>query len=366
MSTPVLVHSMKEYLPVTQRWIYETIRMLRPHFRQVIRTFHWVEGSPTFDDVPVIRERPTRWRRWWIRRMGTDWWGRRRLPDRALLFSHFGPQGYHDLALRIHPHWVRFYGFDLAALPTRQLQWRPLYQELFRKADVLVVEGPAMRTRLAETGAPAEKIHILPIGIQPPPYREIRRWESPPLRVLLPHAVREKKGVREAMIGLGTWRRRRRIPLEIHLVGDPPSDFDRPYWRRVQEEIARWGLADVLMHHGFLPFDRLLAVARTCHVAIHASRTTPDGDTEGGYPHVIPTLMATGLPFIASRHADIPFVMDSESGWLVPEGNPEAIAEALDEVIGASLEAKSRAAVHQARRFYWERLAPQYAAALRS
>ncbi len=357
---PTIIHSMKEYLPLTHQWIYETIQILATRFRQVIRTSRWIEGSPLVAGVEVIRDRPTLWRRWWIRHVGKDWWGRWRLPTNALLFSHFGPQGYHDLSLGIHPHWVRFYGFDISALPQRQPQWLPLYEQLFQQADVLVVEGPSMKVALAEAGAPTHKICVLPIGIRPPTYQIIRKWISPPLKVLLPHAIREKKGVLYAIRGLGIWHRRFGIDLEIHLVGDPPSSFDRPYWQQVCEEIRRWQLERYLIHYGFVSFERLLEVARECHVAIHASLTTNDGDTEGGYPHVIPTLMATGLPFIASHHADIPFVIQDGSGWLVPEKNAEAVADALNHAIGPGLELRSEQAAVRAKWFYWERLAPMY------
>ena len=361
MGRPRIIHSVREYLPITQRWIWETLRLLEGAFDQWIYTDTHLAGSPSLDGVPVMVDRRGRWRRRWVAVVGVDVWGRLRLPHRAVLFSHFGPRGYHDLALRIRPQVVRFYGFDIAALPMRQPQWKPLYRRLFQRVDRFVVEGPAMKQALAKAGAPADRIDVLPIGIEPPAHPRIRTWDgTEPFRILLPHAIREKKGVLYAVRGIGQWYRRRRIPLEVHLVGDIPSKFDRPYWERVRAEIRRQGLGDVLHHHGFVSFDRLLSLATEAHAAVHASVTASDGDTEGGYPHVIPTLMAAGLPFITTRHADIPFVV-GDAAMLVDERDADAIAAALDRLAEpAALTAWSRRAAERGAQWTWPRWKDDY------
>ena len=76
-----------------------------------------------------------------------------------------------------------------------------------------------------------------------------------------------------------------------------------------------------------------------CHVLLQASLTAADGDGEGGAPVVLLDAQASGLPVVATRHADIPeYVLDGRSGLLAPEGDVEALAGC----IGAMVEDPAR------------------------
>ena len=59
------------------------------------------------------------------------------------------------------------------------------------------------------------------------------------------------------------------------------------------------------------------------------SQRASDGDAEG-LPTVVIEAMAAGTPVIGSRHAGIgEAVEDGETGFLIPEQDPEALAAAL-------------------------------------
>jgi colanic acid/amylovoran biosynthesis glycosyltransferase len=56
-----------------------------------------------------------------------------------------------------------------------------------------------------------------------------------------------------------------------------------------------------------------------------------DGDSEGGSPVSITEAQATGMPVLASFHADIPeVVLDGETGLLSPERDIEALTANLE------------------------------------
>ena len=70
------------------------------------------------------------------------------------------------------------------------------------------------------------------------------------------------------------------------------------------------------------------------------SNRSTDGDMEG-LPTVLIEAAALGMPLVGTRHAGIPeIVLDGETGLLVPEREPGALAAA----IGALLENDDRRA----------------------
>jgi glycosyltransferase involved in cell wall biosynthesis len=84
---------------------------------------------------------------------------------------------------------------------------------------------------------------------------------------------------------------------------------------------------------GWLPNDTLRRRMRGALAVCVPSLAAPDGDAEG-LPNVILEAMAEGVPVIASRHAGIPeAVAHEETGLLVPPGDPDALAAALQRLV---------------------------------
>ena len=64
------------------------------------------------------------------------------------------------------------------------------------------------------------------------------------------------------------------------------------------------------------------------------SRTDPQTGESEGTPTVLVEAQACGLPVISTIHADIPsIVADGDAGLLVPEGQVEALRDALDRLL---------------------------------
>ena len=64
------------------------------------------------------------------------------------------------------------------------------------------------------------------------------------------------------------------------------------------------------------------------------SVTAANGDSEGGAPTTILDAQATGTIVVASRHADIPFIVDDGlTGFLAEEGQPDALAARIGDAI---------------------------------
>ncbi|MGR3293018.1 MAG: glycosyltransferase, partial [Candidatus Scalindua sp.] len=73
------------------------------------------------------------------------------------------------------------------------------------------------------------------------------------------------------------------------------------------------------------------------HIFLSPSVTAADGDTEGGSPVGITEAQATGMPVVATYHADIPeVVLDGKTGYLSPERDVEALAQNLEKLVSNS------------------------------
>lgn len=244
-----------------------------------------------------------------------------------VLHAHFGYTGWYALPVKRRtglPLVTTFYGEDASRLP-HTATWRERYAELFAEGDRFLVEGPALAEGLAKLGCPREKIAVQPIGIVPGRYRfrarEPRADGS--VRLLFCASFREKKGLRYALEALAL-ARREDPRLTLRVGGDGPG-------RAAAESlVAGLGLADAVSFLGFLRHEALLAELDDADLFIQPSVTAADGDSEGGAPTTLLEAQACGLPVLATRHADIPFVVpDGESGLLCPERDAEALARNL-------------------------------------
>jgi colanic acid/amylovoran biosynthesis glycosyltransferase len=69
-------------------------------------------------------------------------------------------------------------------------------------------------------------------------------------------------------------------------------------------------------------------------IFISPSLVAQDGDTEGGAPVTLLEASATGMPVLSTFHCDIPeVVINSQSGYLVPEGDVDALVDRLRDLI---------------------------------
>ena len=259
-------------------------------------------------------------------------WARRILKARGacLIHAHFGGVGYRALDLGASlgiPVVTTFYGTDIVGKPDWG-EWPQHRQTLFSRGDLILVEGPYMRQRLIALGCPPEKVCIqhIAIDVDRLPFRE---REAHGGKTILCFAGRfeEKKGLLNALDAVAALRRRG-VPLEFRIIGSGQLA------RQVRRRIAEHGLGDCVRMLGFLDYAAYLAAMALADIFVHPSVTASDGDSEGGAPTTILEAQALGLPVLSTTHADIPYVTrPGESAVLVPEGDSDALAEALAELI---------------------------------
>lgn len=118
---------------------------------------------------------------------------------------------------------------------------------------------------------------------------------------------------------------------EARLVLGGGGDLEDDLRRRVGE----LGLEDAVTMTGHLSHPRVLELIAAGDVFVMPSVRDPKGNVDG-LPIVVLEAMAAGKPVVASDVSGMPMaVTDGETGRLVPERDPAALAAVLGEVLSA-------------------------------
>lgn len=331
------------FLPLTQNWIYEQIRHI-PGYRSIV----YCDGLEDEELYPVHRLRALRRLKtsrlpWYIAR---DWWTSLFLHrpevhaflalDRPhVIHAHFGPAGFAAAApagVRRVPLVTTFYGFDLEMLPRLDRRWHSRYHRLFEAGDRFLVEGPHMRQMLLDLGCPAEKasVHRLGVDMAKIPFRPRTLGRFGTIGVLVVGRFTEKKGFPGAVEAFAAARAR--FPgMHLTIVGDSTGNPESLKEKaRILERIERCGVQDAVHMPGFCSHERLREIVAQHHILLSPSLLARSGDTEGGAPVILIEAAASGMPVVASDHADNPYVvLDNETGHIVPERDGDRLSEAL-------------------------------------
>ena len=137
----------------------------------------------------------------------------------------------------------------------------------------------------------------------------------------------EKKGFEDLLEAVALLRARGR-EVSVQLVGTGPLAS------ALAAQVGRLGLQDAVTMTGALTQDEVRTVVGGAAVFAAPCVVGADGNRDG-LPTVLLEAMALGTPCVATPVTGIPEVLrDEETGLLVPERDPEALAAALDRLLG--------------------------------
>ncbi|HWB40203.1 MAG TPA: glycosyltransferase [Gemmatimonadales bacterium] len=257
------------------------------------------------------------------------------LPRRSydICYCAFGMDAPHALRLRRlgvldGALVVAFRGADTTKYVARR--GPRVYARTFRQARLLLPVCEFLGRRLVELGAPAERVvvHRTGIDLRRWPWRERRPAADGRLRVVSVGRLVEKKGIEDALHAVRVLVDRG-IEVDYRVLGDGPRR------ERLAALTSELGLEGRVRLQGRHQQERVRDGLDGADVLVAPSVTAADGDEEG-IPNVLKEAMASGMPVVATRHAGIPeLVEDDVSGFLVPERDPAALADALQRLAGA-------------------------------
>jgi len=188
-------------------------------------------------------------------------------------------------------------------------------------AEAVLVITPRLRGLLLSNGVEEDRLHLIPPGVNPSlfegPFEDPFEGVGRP-RVLFVGRLAPQKGVRALVVAAAliedpsAW---------VLLVGDGPER------KALERKAERIGVGDRVRFLGFFAHERLPAALAHADVLVLPSVYEELGT-------VLLEAMWAGLPIVASRTGGIPDVIeDGVNGLLVPPGEPEALARAIDRVL---------------------------------
>ncbi len=214
-------------------------------------------------------------------------------------------------------------------------------------AEAVLVITPRLRRLLVSDGVDEDRVHVIPPGVNPSlfdgPFEDPFAYVGKP-RVLFVGRLAPQKGVRTLVAAAGLLED---PSVQVLLVGDGP---ERP---AVERQAKRIGVGNRLHFVGFVAHDRLPAVLAHADLLVLPSLYEELGT-------VLLEAMQAGLPIVASKTGGIPDVIeDGVNGMLVPPGEPEALAGAIDRLLADRDLARqlSEGAQERGKDYDWEVLA---------
>ena len=243
-----------------------------------------------------------------------------------LMHIYFGHTGVHLLPFIKEwnkPCVVSFHGMAIQPRPD-QPGYDEQMAELLKTAPLLLARSHSLMDRLAQMGAPREKLRLNRTGIPLEAFPFVARSAPPDGEWRLVQACRliAKKGLRTSLRAFARFRERWPAARFI-LAGDGPMKAE------VERMAAEMELGGAVELRGFLDQAGLAKLYAESHIFLHPSEMTEDKNQEG-VPNSMLEAMATGLPVAATLHGGIPeAVTDGETGFLVEERDDEGLASVL-------------------------------------
>lgn len=209
-------------------------------------------------------------------------------------------------------------------LSTRQTQ------EVFEHAAIVMTLTRYAESMLRDFGCPPEKVRVVPLGVPLAefPYQPTSFDGSRRVRVLTVARLSPEKGHADVLSALRIVRERG-WDVEYRIVGNGP------YREALKRFIVEQNAGDFAHLVGEKGDADLVEEYRTADIFVLASKKEAGekyyGETQG---LVIQEALASGKLVVATDVGGIPeCVENGQSAFLVPEGNPDGLAEAITRLL---------------------------------
>ena len=241
--------------------------------------------------------------------------------DINVVLANYGPMGV-ELMNICGPAGIKlvvhFHGFDATTYKVIE-SYRERYKDMFEKVDSIIVVSNDMKRELISLGAREEKIYLNPYGV------DMKKFDG---------AKPETKGWIYISVGRFTAKKAPQLTIKAFVkVAQVFPDArlimigDGELWEESKQLAKELNIKEKIDFKGKMSPEEISELLKEARVFVQHSLKADNGDSEGT-PNTILEASATGLPIVSTLHAGIKdAVVHNETGFLVEEGNWEAMAD---------------------------------------
>lgn len=217
-------------------------------------------------------------------------------------------------------------GSDINLLPRHALVRRQITRAL-RQADAIVAVSGALAEAMQGLGAPADRIHVIPNGVDRTLFHYGEQTEarhklgiySDERMLLTVGNLTELKGhslILEAVAKL----RARGIRTSYHIIGTGEEE------ERIEERIQALGIDDCVHLQGSIANERLRPWYQAASLYVLAS-------SREGWPNVLNEALACGTPVVATPVGGVPEIIRHEENGLLVERKVSPLADTIERAL---------------------------------
>jgi glycosyltransferase involved in cell wall biosynthesis len=193
-------------------------------------------------------------------------------------------------------------------------------------SSVRVISRRGKEQIISLTGVSNDKVNIIRMGVDLPSKTANVKRDVSSFRLIMPANMKKVKG-HSYLLQAAEILVERGLSIHIDLAGDGVLRQD------IMQSIDERGLKKQVRHLGVMSHDTLLQQlgSGTWDALVLASIVTEDGDAEG-VPVALIEAMSYGVPVVATETGGIPELLENGCGLMVPDKNPQALADALEKL----------------------------------
>jgi glycosyltransferase involved in cell wall biosynthesis len=233
-----------------------------------------------------------------------------------------------------------------------------MIQWTLRESAAVIAVSTALKDKMVEVGGLAEKIHVIPNGVDDACFQQISKkdaraklglQETGPLLVSVGSLV-SLKG-QDLLICAMEVVKRQHAGLRLYILGEGTFRVE------LENLIVRLGLRDCVKLLGRRPYEELPAWFSAADVSCLASERE-------GWPNVVTESLACGTPVVGTRVGGIPEILHSPELGILVERTVESIAAGIEQALAKSWNHAAISAETRART--WTKVAAEVEEILRA
>lgn len=219
---------------------------------------------------------------------------------------------------------VQFHGYDASNHEVLK-EFSATYPILFQQAVAIITVSSAMKKKLILMGAPPEKIHYNPYGVDCQTFGAANPDNALPVFLSVGRFV-DKKAPHLTLLAFS--KVHRACPAaRLRMIGDGPL------LGSCTDLAEALGITHAVTFLRTQPHSVVQEEMRRALCFVQHSIEAASGDCEGT-PVAILEAAASGLPVVSTRHAGIPdVVIEGETGFLVDEHDVKAMAVRMLQIV---------------------------------